>query len=56
MLQPRALRKPQESDMIGLAIKAVGVGFLLYGLTLSARNGLNRATTRRSQSLDDAAV
>lgn len=42
--------------MVGAAIKAVGVGFLLYGLALSARNGLNKAAIRRQQDLPRGAA
>jgi len=36
--------------MLGVAIKAVGVGLLLYGLGLSARNGLNKVAARRREN------
>ena len=35
--------------MVGLVIKAVGLGFVLYGLGLSAKNGLNKAAVRRRE-------
>ena len=43
-----------EERMIGLAIKAFGVGFVLYGLALSAKNGLNKATVRKRHRAADA--
>ena len=39
--------------MIGFVLKAASVGFILYGLTLSARSGLNKATVRRRRNNDE---
>lgn len=41
--------------MVSLVLKAASLGLVIYGLTLSARSGLNKATLRRRKE-DEPAV